>query len=51
MLNIFRKKLADYNYSILNTNYTDKEKKSKIKNKIQKDEYKNIIYYPYSSKE
>jgi hypothetical protein len=56
MLNIFRKKLDQSNYKSLdykkNTNPKEISKgKSITQNKSKRNEYNNIIYYPYSSKE
>lgn len=55
MLNILRKKknnLFFKDISSINSNYTNpKKQNTKIQNKYDKDEYKNIIYYPSSSKE
>jgi hypothetical protein len=51
MLNILKKKIYNFNDKSLNINYINKENNNKIKNKFKKDEYKNIIYYPSSSKE
>jgi len=50
MLNILKKK-NHFDDKSLNINFINKEKNNKIKNKFKKDEYKNIIYYPSSSKE
>lgn len=56
MLNIFRKKLDQSNYKSLDYNKNTNSKeiikgKSITQNKSKRNEYKNIIYYPYSSKE
>ena len=55
MLNIFKNKQNTFNELSLNTYYSpysiNKEKNLKIKNKYEKEEYNNTIYYPSSSKE
>ena len=50
MLNILKKKQKNFNDWSLNTNFINKEK-NKIQSNYAKDEHKNIIYYPSSSKE
>ena len=50
MLNIFKNKQNSFNSKPFNTNYII-EKNTKIQSNSEKDEYKNIIYYPSSSKE
>ena len=47
MLNILKKKQNIFNDKSLNTNFIKKS----VKTKLTKNEYKNIIYYPSSSKE
>jgi len=47
MLNIFKKKQKNFNDQSLNTINNEKN----IQNNFEKDEHKNIIYYPSSSKE
>jgi hypothetical protein len=50
MLNIFKKKQKNFSGKSLNTiNNINNEKNTQIN--IEKDEHKNIIYYPSSSKE
>ena len=49
MLNILKNKQNTYNDNSLNS-LTNKEK-NKLQDKLDKNEYKNIIYYPSSSKE
>ena len=51
MLNILKKKQKSFSDKSLNIHFMNKEKNCKIQNKSDKDEYKNIIYYPSSSKE
>ena len=56
MLNIFKKKQSNFdnksfNTNFINTNLINKEEIYKIQSNGTKDEYKNIIYYPSSSKE
>ena len=48
MLNIFKNKQNSFNHK-LSTNII--EKNTQIQNNSKKDEYKNTIYYPFSSKE
>jgi len=50
MLNIFKNKQKSFNDKPFNTNYII-EKNTRIQSNSEKDEYKNIIYYPSSSKE
>ncbi len=49
MLNIFKEKQKNFKDFSLNTKYA--EKANKKENKLERDEYKNIIFYPSSSKE
>jgi hypothetical protein len=63
MLNIFKKKQKNYNDKSLNnnndkslnnnnnTNSINIHKNFKILNKVDKNEYKNLIFYPSSTKE
>jgi len=50
MLDIWKNKQNSFNDKPFKTNYTI-EKNSRIKSNSEKDEYKNLIYYPSSSKE
>ena len=50
MSNIFKNKKNSFNDKPLNTIYTI-EKNSKIQSNFEKDQYRNMIYYPFSSKE
>lgn len=50
MLNIFKKKQNSFNDKSFSANYII-EKNTNIKSGSERDEYKNIIYYPSSSKE
>jgi len=50
MLDIWKNKQNSFNDKPFKTNYTI-EKNSRIKSNSEKDEYKNLIYYPFSSKE
>ena len=50
MSNIFKNKKNSFNDKSLNTNYAI-EKNSKIQSNLKNDEYRNMIYYPFSSKE
>jgi hypothetical protein len=50
MLNILKKKQINFNDKPLNTHFINKEK-NKIQSNSEKDEYKNTMYYPSSSKE
>jgi len=47
MLNILKKKQKNFN----NLSLTIIKNKKKLQSNIEKNEYKNIIYYPSSSKE
>jgi hypothetical protein len=51
MLNIFKTKQKNFNDKSLSTHYKNKEQNVKIQNKLNKNEYKNIIFYPSSTKE
>jgi len=51
MLNIFKTKKKFFNDKSLSTHYKNKEQNVKIQNKLNKNEYKNIIFYPSSTKE
>jgi hypothetical protein len=54
MLNIFKKKQKNYNDKSLNNNNTNSiniHENFKILNKVDKNEYKNLIFYPSSTKE
>ncbi len=54
MLNIFKKKQKNYNDKSLNNNYTNTisiHENFQTLNKIDKNEYKNLIFYPSSTKE
>jgi hypothetical protein len=50
MLNIFKNKQNSFNDKTFNANYII-EKNINTQNGSKRDEYKNIIYYPSSSKE
>ena len=50
MLHILKNKQNRFNVKPINNNYII-EKNSRIKSNSEKDEYKNLIYYPSSSKE
>ena len=50
MLNILKKNKNIYDNKSLNI-YINKQRDNKILNKLNRSEYENIIYYPYSSKE
>ena len=50
MLNIFKNKQNNLNDKPFNTNSII-EKNTKIQSNSERDEYKNIIYYPSPSKE
>ena len=50
MLNIFKNKQNSFNDKSFSANYII-EKNTKILSNSQRDEYKNTIYYPSSSKE
>ena len=59
MLNIFNKKQKNYNdkslntndKSLNNTNSINIHENFKIVNKVDQNEYKNLIFYPSSTKE
>jgi hypothetical protein len=55
MLNIFKTKQKNFNDKSLNNNNTNsiniKEENFQILNKVDKNEYKNLIFYPSSTKE
>jgi hypothetical protein len=50
MLNRFKNKQNSYNDKLFTANYII-EKNTKTRSGSERDEYKNIIYYPSSSKE
>lgn len=51
MLNIFRKNHNDLNAKSLGINNINKQNNEIMKDKSVRDEYKNIVNYPSSSKE
>jgi hypothetical protein len=57
MLNILEKKQNIFDYKSLDTHIKKEKNKieykenNKVQDKLDKKEYKNTIYYPYSSKE
>ena len=50
MSEIFINKQLNFNNNLFSTNYII-EKNTKIQSNFERDEYKNMIYYPSSSKE